>query len=411
MTMLEEQAQLETVRPGRSLFVRKVRVGNVTQTLGTNTNTNSTNTNTNMTNAAVAATPPDADVPITTLQIVCVHGTCASEQQYHVMLEALHQIIIGDTGGLTSTSDYDTNNNSSSDHKVSIQCLLPDLVGCGQSPPATDSSLNKNKDMDSAYSNEEIMADLTALMETHVDPNLPVVLMGHSYACNVILPMLLSAKEKAKKKYPNLTACIFLSSAVRCPENPNPDGGHWMLRSSYVPDLLLNYLQPTMTNAFVEMAVHPDHTELRERVKTASNGNSMRTARAYHRNHKWYELDLVPGRADDDDAASAAATATTDFLDVPILVVHGAEDAIIPVAAGRSLATALSSPLSSEQQSESKAGHSNSEQQSSAAVAAATGRVEFVTVERARHLVMMEQPDEVARAVWKFLRPLCVFKE
>jgi hypothetical protein len=51
---------------------------------------------------------------------------------------------------------------------------------------------------------------------------------------------------------------------VRCPENPNPDGGHWMLRSLYVPDILLNYLQ-LMTNAFVEMAVHPDHVELRER--------------------------------------------------------------------------------------------------------------------------------------------------
>jgi pimeloyl-ACP methyl ester carboxylesterase len=299
------------------------------------------------------------------------------------MLEALHQLIIKDTGG-ELTYDYDTNNPS--DHNVSIQCLLPDLMGCGQSPAASaatnDSSTNKSKDH--AYSNEEIMADLTALMETHVDPNLPVVMMGHSYACNVILPMLL-AKEH---KFPNLTACIFLSSAVRCPENPNPDGGHWMLRSPYVPDILLNYLQPTMTNAFVEMAVHPDHVELRERVKEASNGNSMRTARAYHRNHKWYDLDLP--------------AATTDYsrtdLDVPILVVHGAEDAIIPVAAGRSLASALSSvSLSSAHSTEHTSG--------------ATSKVEFVTVERARHLVMMEQPDEVARAVWKFLRPLCVLKE
>jgi hypothetical protein len=32
-----------------------------------------------------------------------------------------------------------------------------------------------------------------------------------------------------------------------------------------------------MTNAFVEMAVHPDHVELRG-VKEASNSNSMRTA-------------------------------------------------------------------------------------------------------------------------------------
>jgi pimeloyl-ACP methyl ester carboxylesterase len=203
--------------------------------------------------------------------------------------------------------------------------------------------------------------------------------------------LLLAAKEK---KYPNLTACIFLSSAVRCPENPNPDGGHWMLRSPYVPDMLLNYLQPTMTNAFVEMAVHPDHVELRERVQEASNGNSMRTARAYHRNHKWFNLlDTV--------VVPTTTTTTEGFLDVPILVVHGAEDAIIPVAAGRSLATALSSVSSSEQSGQ----HS---EQSSVVANSTTSNVEFVTVERARHLVMMEQPDEVARAVWKFLRPLCV---
>jgi pimeloyl-ACP methyl ester carboxylesterase len=355
--MLEEQAKLETVRPGRSLFVRKVRVGNVT------------GTNTNITNAE----------DTTTLQIVCVHGTCASEQQYHSMLEALHQLILADTGS-ELTYDYDTNNESA--HNVSMQCLLPDLLGCGQSPPAAADSLSKNKDknMDNAYSNEAIMADLTALMETHVDPNLPVVMMGHSYACNVILPMLLS-REKKNPMFQNLTACIFLSSAVRCPENPNLDGGHWMMRSPYVPDMLLNYLQPSMTNAFVEMAVHPDHTALRAQVKEASNGNSMKTARAYHRNHKWYAPEVFD-------------------LGVPILVVHGAEDAIIPVAAGRSLAQSLSSVSSADQTAHL------SEQQW-----LPTSNVEFVTVERAKHLVMMEQPDEVARAVWKFLRPLCVFKE
>jgi pimeloyl-ACP methyl ester carboxylesterase len=77
-------------------------------------------------------------------------------------------------------------------------------------------------------------------------------------------------------------------------------------------------------------------------------------------------------------------------LNVPFLVVHGAEDDTVPVAAGKSLATALSSVSLS----------SSSEHSSSSA------KVEFVTVERARHLVMMEQPEEVARAVWKFLRPL-----
>jgi pimeloyl-ACP methyl ester carboxylesterase len=329
--MLEEQAKIETVRPGRSLFVRKVRLGSTTNTTETTTPT--------------------------TLQVVCVHGTCASEQQYHSLLKSLHELIIADIAA-------DDENN------VSIQCLLPDLLGCGQSPPVSASGAHK----DAAYSNEEIMADLLALMENHVDPNLPLVIMGHSYACNVILPMLMSSEEKKMTGvFQNLKACIFLSSAVRCPENPNPDGGLWIMRSSLIPDMLLNYFQQTLTNSFVEMAVHPDHVALRERVKQASNGNNMQTARAYHRNHMWY-ADLSPA-------------VVGDF---PVLVVHGAEDVIVPVAAGKSLATALSSISLS----------SSSEHSSSSA------KVEFVTVERARHLVMMEQPEEVARAVWKFLRPL-----
>lgn len=80
-------------------------------------------------------------------------------------------------------------------------------------------------------------------------------------------------------------------------------------------------------------------------------------------------------------------------------MVHGADDVIIPVAAGRSLATSLST-ISSTQQSE----HASEE----SAAATSSKVVDFVTVERARHLVMMEQPEEVARAIWKFLRPLCV---
>jgi pimeloyl-ACP methyl ester carboxylesterase len=61
------------------------------------------------------------------------------------------------------------------------------------------------------------------------------------------------------------------------------------------------------------------------------------------------------------------------------------------MAAGRSLAQSLSSVSPSADQSE----HA---QQS------VTSNVEFVTVERAKHLVMMEQPDEVAQAIWKLNR-------
>jgi pimeloyl-ACP methyl ester carboxylesterase len=167
--MLEEQAKIETVRPGRRLFVRKVRLGN---------------------------TIPQAS---TSLQVVCVHGTCASEQQYHSLLQSLHELLMNDSG-------------DNSNQNLSIQCLLHDLLGCGQSPAPDDSA---------AYSNAEITADLKALLERHVDPNLPLVIMGHSYACNLILPML------RENPVDNLVGCIFyhLLFAARKIPTPTVDTG------------------------------------------------------------------------------------------------------------------------------------------------------------------------------------------
>lgn len=286
--MLEEHAQVETVRQNRALFVRKVRLGN---------------------------TSPLAS---SQLQLVCVHGTCASEQQYQSLLEKVHTLV------------------TESDNGLSIQCLLFDLLGCGQSPPIRDRD---------AYSNAEMIADIQALTDRHVDPSVPVVMMGHSYACNLILPML-QARPVA-----NLAGCIFLASAVECPENPNP--GHVIMR---LPIPILQCLQPTLTNAFIEKGVHPDHVELRQAVRDASNENDMFVAKAFYHHHKWFQLDQNPE------------------IKLKSLVLHGIDDGILPVAAGQYLANKL--------------------------------QTELVLVERSSHLVQLEQPSVVAGHVWEFLRPL-----
>ena len=106
------------------------------------------------------------------------------------------------------------------------------------------------------------------------------------------------------------------------------------------------------------MGVHPDHTDLRQLVAKASNGNDMFVAKAYYRHSVW---------------------ATTDDLvavkDLPALIIHGSSDNIIPEKCGRSFAQVLPSS-------------------------------EFVLVENASHLVMLEQPERVSIAFLAFLQKL-----
>jgi len=312
--MLEEHAQLEEVRSGRSLFVRKLRLG---KTLHSSSSTGTTTYS-------------------TSLQLVCCHGTCASEQQYHPLLESIHQLLVEEHTEFK---------------QLSIQCLLFDLVGCGQSPALPDRN---------AYSNAAIMADLQALLCTHVNPNVPLVVMGHSYACNVILPMLQQSKPL------HLAGCVFLSSAVRCSQNPNPNGGHPIMK---LPVVLLKCLQSQLTNAFVQKGVHPDHTALCASVRQASNTNNMVVAKFYYHHHDWADLDTVRQVAAN-TSANSKLKKTASFL-----VLHGASDGIIPVEAGQALANALST--------------------------------ELVLVDNVSHLIMLERPRAVAELVWNFLEPLC----
>ena len=61
MVLQEVQAGLETVRPGRKLFIRQVRLGQ----------------------------PAAAGTSAAAVRIVFMHGTCATEQQFQLLLEAM----------------------------------------------------------------------------------------------------------------------------------------------------------------------------------------------------------------------------------------------------------------------------------------------------------------------------------
>lgn len=303
MVFTEDFADEVEVRPGRRLFVRKVSIGSTKSTCSSST--------------PIAAK----------LQLICVHGTCATEKQYQLFLESLDRLL------------------NESERKIS--CLLFDNVGCGRSP-----SLREWE----AYGNTEIRADLEAVIRTHANPSLPTVLIGHSYAPSIFLPLL----QENLKLIPNLSGCILMSTAVRSAKLPLRDGGHVIMR---LPVAILRCIQGQLTEGFLQMAVHPDHVALKEAIRSDSNANDMRVAQAYHRHMEWAGEDHVKN--------SIAALGN-----VPTLILHGADDGVIPVECGQHLHNLL------------------------------LPKSEFVVIDRASHLVMIEQPDRAAQEAFAFIGKL-----
>lgn len=363
MVFREDFAQLVEVRPGRSLFVRKVSIGGTTGTTGSGSTSTST-----------------------AWQLVCLHGTCASERQYQCLLEAMDE-------HLSASSS------SSSSKNMSISCLLFDSVGCGQSPPPQTNNNTNDNYIASAFSNEEIQADLRAVLKQHANPTLPTVLVGHSYASAIFLPLLeqeaiqttqnattatsgTTAVMDSIPQLVTLSGCVFLSTAVRggsgAQQLPLPDGGHILLRALPVP--ILRCLQSAMTEAFIKMAVydskqknnnnededededsHKNTELLKTAIRADSNRNDIRIAQAYHRNHLW--------------ASASSHLNSVRRMTGPTLIVHGADDGVIPVTCAQYLHHQL--PQS-----------------------------KFVVIEKASHMVMLEQAPQVAKEIILYLSGL-----
>lgn len=332
-----DRASLVTVRPGRTLFVRKVRLGRA---------------DTDQHHHRADGENADA-----ILQLVLVHGLCATERQFAPLLQALHVQLLKEEEEQQQQQQRpmndNNNNNTNNKQKIStIDCLLYDWMGCGQSRPIL-------REWD-AYDNREGQEDLAALLRNPdlVSPSRPLILLGHSYAPSLMFPLL------RERPQPNLVACILLGTAVQTPSLHQPNGGPWIMRS--LPLVLLRCLQPWLSRAFVARAIHPDSPALlRHEIIAGSDTNDMALAQAYHGHTQW---------ASPEDAVRAVGH-------VPCLILHGVDDGIITIAAGQELANVLL--------------------QSST-----TSRSKLVAVERTSHLLMLEDPQRVAHEIRSFLSTL-----
>lgn len=290
MVLHEIGADLEEIRPGRILFVRRIFIGD-----------------------------PDQDAAYT---LVFVHGICGSEIQFQSLMEHMDL--------------------SLSRVHVKLSCLLFDSVGCGRSPIKKEWN---------SYQKSEVSLDLQEIMRKHLNKSIPVILIGHSFGPSIFLSMISNDKSATN----NLAGCIFLGSSLRFQENPQKDYGHPIM---VMPLPFLKWMQNSLTKAFVEMAVHRDHRDLKKLINQESNKNNMFIAKAYHRQTIW-----------------ATEEELTSVQKLPALVVHGSTDGVIPLECAKKLAALLP--------------HS-----------------ELVVVDNASHLVMIEKAAEVSDAILRFIQKL-----
>ncbi|GAX16864.1 abhydrolase domain-containing protein 8 [Fistulifera solaris] len=256
------------------------------------------------------------------LQLVFQHGTMATEQQYGLVLNTLKQRC----GEYLSLKG--------------VKFILYDCVGCGQSPSPADTR-------PSAFHNEELAKDFAAILDKFTDSTVPIIVIGHSYGPTIVLNTLRT------NPLPNLRGLVLIGTSIRNPHLPHSDGGHPIMK---LPLFMLRFLQRTMTDEFVKMSVHPDHTELREEVRKGSNRNDMALAKNYHRNMQWATVDDIQS-----------------IRNVPALIIHGKDDGVLPLECGQHLADQL--PMAT-----------------------------FVVVDSASHLVMLEQPEQVGEEILKFVK-------
>jgi len=255
---------------------------------------------------------------IATFNLVMLHGTCASSAQFDFLLCSLQE------------------------KDLSACCYLYDAVGCGRSPTLSDYA---------AYHTDEQVLDLKAIMDTRIDPSRPTILLGHSYAPTIIMRYLCQNDDSRVK------ACIFLSTAIIGGPLPITNGGHPLFG---LPVPVLKCIQPWLTKEFLKMAFDPSaDAALVEASRVASNKNSMCICKWYQKHHQFAIL----------EEAKAVSH-------LPVLIMHGVSDGIIPKEGGQHLADSIGEYAA------------------------------FKIIEMASHQVMEERPDEVAKEVMAFVQGL-----
>jgi pimeloyl-ACP methyl ester carboxylesterase len=287
------------IRPGRKIFVRHW-ISGVTE--------------------ESSLLSSSTTLSISTINLVCVHGTAARHEQYIPFWRHLDAFI------------------SENQASLRIHCWAYDAIGCGSSPKLSDGTARDYQDV-------EQVQDLKALLKDHVDSTYELFLAGHSYGPNWIYKYLQQDEQP-----PKISGLVLISTALECKEVTIP------LILRFGPLWLLNCIQSLLTASFLQLGysawTREHNPQMIEAAKDSNNRNDMQVCLHYYNAHDWVcslNKDEMP----------------------PALVLHGAQDEIIPIKCGQHVSNQLGT--------------------------------ELVSIDRASHMVLLEQPKEVARHVLAFL--------
>jgi len=256
------------------------------------------------------------------MNILMAHGSCAASSTYNNLLESVSKEIKG------------------IQPSCSVKCTLYDTFGCGKSCPP-----KRGKFED--YSPHEDFLDFQALVKK-LDPSTPLLLVGHSFATNQILRLLLDNTVITE-----ITGAVLLAPGFKGGAFPQQDGGHAIFK---MPLFFLNLMQKSLTKAFVKNAFHQNSKQaLKTKAFEDSMKNDMFMCKAWYQQMTWITEEEVEKAGKQN----------------PFLVIHGKNDGLIPCTSGKSLSGLLGA--------------------------------EFVEISQASHQVMEEKPTDVAKAIVSFM--------
>jgi pimeloyl-ACP methyl ester carboxylesterase len=207
-----------------------------------------------------------------------------------------------------------------------VRVVAWDNVGHGSSPQPAVRAL---------YRGEEFVADLAELIARYGEGK--IVLAGHSYGTREILAVLaLYAKTRELSR---------ISSAVLYA--PPPAGGSLGVGPiAWLPPLILEWLRPTLSRRFRDLAWHPEtDPALIDYEESLTKRNSLYMTQA---------LLTQAVQIPEEDLAR---------IDLPVTILAGAQDQLTPPAFAETLAASLPRSI-------------------------------FQIIERSGHQIMLEQPDK-----------------
>jgi pimeloyl-ACP methyl ester carboxylesterase len=280
--------------------------------------------------------------PPTETTIFLIHGSMASLSQFNRLIEKLKLF--------------------------AFNIVAYDAYGCGNSDKPHDYA---------AYSTQELTNDLIAVYEKYSTAR--NILIGHSFGTSEVARLCKYVKtygansnqagDASPRNLKAIDAVVLLATTYHA-----EDGGHPIFR---LPVWMLKCLSGYLARQFAAMAYSPSVDEaIKQESLALSSSNDMYVVKAFYQQMKW---------AKKDDWAAV------NFY--PLLILHGADDMILPVQGAETLVHELQDLRHDEKASDVNIN----------STARLNQNIKFNIIENCGHQIMIEKTDEAFEIIKQFL--------